>query len=140
MFTIADINSLDSQYFDIQGTSPYSVTLRSKCTGHEWHILFTQGQGWQSCRIYHRHHHYDDWHFHGAKPNLRIAVSSIRKHDDYQMGLEWFPEGAMGQVIAILQDGGSREPSSMLCCHSKLTVLELIFGGPNLWIVRSTTR
>ena len=91
MFTIADINSLDSQYFDILGTSPYSVTLRSKCTGHEWHILFTQGQGWQSCRIYHRHHHYDDWHFHGAKPNLRIAVSSIQEHDDYQMGRNGFP-------------------------------------------------
>ena len=84
MFSKADVNSLDIGYFELLGTSPYAITLRSRCTGHEWHILHTQGEGWQSCRIYHRHHHYDIWHFHGGKSTLEQAINAIVVHDAYQ--------------------------------------------------------
>lgn len=84
MFSKADINNLDRKYFEVLGSSPYAVTLRSICTGHEWHLLYTEGPGWKSCKIYHRHHHADPWHWHGSKPTLQIAIEDIKDHDRYQ--------------------------------------------------------
>lgn len=85
MFTRRDIDQLDRSYFDVLGSSPFAITLRSQCTKHEWHILFTEGQKWQSCKIYHRHSRNDGWHWHGSKPTLREAIADIQGHDNYQL-------------------------------------------------------
>lgn len=85
MFTRSEINDLDRHYFDILGTSPFAITLRSRNTGHEWHILMSEGTGWQSCRILHRHRHSDSWHKHPSEPTLNDAVAVIQRHDRYQM-------------------------------------------------------
>lgn len=85
MFSKKDINNLDREYFDILGSSPFAITLKSKNTSHEWHILYTVGLNWKSCKVYHRHHHDDAWHWHGSKPTLAASIEDIKDHDRYQL-------------------------------------------------------
>lgn len=39
--TKRDLSSIDTDYFDILDCNPFHITLRSKNTLHEWHLLYT---------------------------------------------------------------------------------------------------
>lgn len=58
MITQKDINSIDRSYFEVLGSNSYCITLRSKNTGHEWHLLYYEYIRRSSFRIYHRHSRY----------------------------------------------------------------------------------
>lgn len=85
MFTRRDIASLDKEYFDVLGSSPFVITLRSKNTGHEWHLVYAEGSGWKSYRIYHRHERRSPWHEHQGRPTLQDAIDWLMDHDRYQL-------------------------------------------------------
>ena len=85
MFTLEQINKIDKSYFRIIGSNQFSITLQSKVTGHEWHILASDFRSASSCIVEHRHHHSDSFHFHGRYPSLLITIENILNHDTYMM-------------------------------------------------------
>lgn len=85
MFTQKDINSIDSTYFDVLTSSPFAITLRSKPTAHEWHLILKNESRCQSCEVYHRHKETDSWHRQwGSKAFLKV-LDAIKEHDRFQM-------------------------------------------------------
>ena len=83
MFSREELKEIDKDYFTVTAAHSFSVTVTSKNTLHEWHILSKEGKGWKSCDVYHRHHHEDPFHFQEHKPTLKEALHSIRQHDEY---------------------------------------------------------
>lgn len=88
MFTQAELDGIDRKYFEVLKENPHAVTLRSRNTKHEWHLLDTTGTGWRSCRIFHRHHNFDPWHEHSPRPFIDIAIEGIYSHDVYWLNKE----------------------------------------------------
>lgn len=83
MITQKDINSIDRSYFEVLGSNPYCITLRSKNTSHEWHLLYYEYLHRSLFRIYHRHSRNYPFHAHGHAANLPLALGLIKKHDSY---------------------------------------------------------
>lgn len=76
---------IDSKYFDIIELSSFCVTLRSKNTGHYWHIENADGNNYRSCKIYHRHNTSDPYHLHGHAATFAGCISAIKEHDRFQL-------------------------------------------------------
>ena len=76
---------IDSNYFDIIELSSFCVTLRSKNTGHYWHIENADGNNYRSCKIYHRHNTSDSYHLHGHAATFSGCISAIKEHDRFQL-------------------------------------------------------
>ncbi len=76
---------IDPKYFDIIGRSAFCVTIRSKNTGHYWHILNQDGNNYRSCTIYHRHDNHGSYHRHGHKSTLAKCIEDIKGHDQFQL-------------------------------------------------------
>ncbi len=83
MFTLEQINTIDKSYFRIIGSNQFSITLQSKNTGHEWHLLASDFRFASSCIVEHRHHHTDSFHYHGRYPSLLITIENIQSHDTW---------------------------------------------------------
>lgn len=83
MFTLEQIKKIDKSYFRIIGSNQFSITLQSKNTGHEWHILASDLRSSSSCIVEHRHYHADSFHFHGRYPSLLITIENIQSHDTW---------------------------------------------------------
>ena len=86
MFTTSDFDSIDRTYFDILKNNEYCITLKSRNTGHFWHIILLEYSGFTSCNILHKHKPDDDYHKHGHAPNLKLAIDDIMSHDEFQLG------------------------------------------------------
>lgn len=84
MFTRRDIDGIDTGYFEILQTSPFALTLRSRCTGHEWHLIVRDNQ-WNACEIYHRHNASKPWHRQWGSKTLHNALAAIREHDTFHL-------------------------------------------------------
>jgi hypothetical protein len=84
MFSQKELH-IDSDYFEVIGASIFCVTLRSKNTGHYWHIVNADGRNYRSCNIYHRHHSEGPYHLHGHKGTLSKCIDDIKAHDVFQM-------------------------------------------------------
>lgn len=84
MFSAKELN-IDSQYFEIIGLSALCVTIRSRNTGHFWHIVNADLNNHRSCRIYHRHQDYGSYHLHGHKRTLKLCLKDIQEHDAFQL-------------------------------------------------------
>lgn len=86
MFTLKEVNSIDTDYFRIIQTGSYAVTLQSKNTKHCWHILSVQSYKKHcSCHIYHTHQEYTPFHFQTTAPQISAAIAVIKRHDKYQL-------------------------------------------------------
>ncbi len=83
--TKRDLSSIDTDYFDILDCNPFHITLRSKNTLHEWHLLYTEYNGRTSFEIRHRHSNRYPYHRHGHAPSLSAAIKDIKNHDSYQL-------------------------------------------------------
>ena len=44
MIENTDVETVDTDYFDIISARDYTIVLRSKCTGHYWHLLEQQAK------------------------------------------------------------------------------------------------
>ena len=86
MFSKRDIAEIDTEYFSVLSTNAFQVTIKSNCTGHEWHILSRQdqvhGRTIHTCIIYHRHNRRVGFHLHGQASNLAEAIQKIKNHDN----------------------------------------------------------
>lgn len=91
MFSKADINTIDLEYFEVLDQSAFQVTLRSKNTGHEWHILSQEIRLKKSdavvetCTIGHRHHASDPFHEQTHVKDLNKAQEFIKDHDRFHL-------------------------------------------------------
>lgn len=83
MFTTEEINKIPISYFHIINTSAFAVTLRSKNTGHDWHILYQESRILKHCVIYHRHKPTDSFHLQCTSPSLEEAIQVIQSHDTF---------------------------------------------------------
>ena len=89
MFSRNDIASIDRTYFSVLGSSPFTITLRSNNTQHEWHLMVQQvrveARVINSIKIYHRHDRTVGFHEHGHARTLPEAIKMIRDHDVFQL-------------------------------------------------------
>ena len=76
---------IDSNYFETIEVSSFCVTLRSKNTGHYWHIENADSDKFRSCKIYHRHNTTDPYHLHGHAGTFAGCITVIKEHDKYQL-------------------------------------------------------
>ena len=84
MFSPKELN-IDTDYFEIIGYSSFCVTLKSRNTGHYWHIQNVDGKNYRSCKVYHRHKSSGEYHLHGHVGTLRKCISDIKSHDQFQL-------------------------------------------------------
>lgn len=89
MFTIDEINKIPDYYFDIISTSAFAVTLRSKCTGHDWHILYQECRMQKHCILYHRHKPTYSFHLQCNAHTLASAIQTIQSHDSFHCQRKW---------------------------------------------------
>lgn len=89
MFSKSELASIDAEYFNILSANAFQVTLQSKNTHHEWHILNREnhlhGKVFNSCMVYHRHNRMVGFHPHGQATSLADAIRLIQEHDAYQL-------------------------------------------------------
>lgn len=88
MFTEKDFERIDTEYFHILKMGGFVITLKSRCTGHCWHIVFASGgvriPGAENyCIVYHTHTENTPYHLHARKRNLNAIIKMIKKHDVY---------------------------------------------------------
>jgi len=86
MFDARTLAALDPAYFDIYYADAYDVRLRSRNTGHFWHIHDTECSVPGTCVIiFHKHAARHPYHRHGKARSLRQAIKSIQSHDVFQL-------------------------------------------------------
>lgn len=87
MFHVKEINSIDLSYFELIQCSLLTITIRSKNSGHYWHIEHLDYGHFKSCRIYHRHNEKKSYHLQGYAPTLKEVIQTIKDHDYYQINI-----------------------------------------------------
>lgn len=85
MFTGKDLSAIDRRYFKVIQATGFSVTIKSKNTGHCWHILIHEYPHCSGCTIMHTHGSPAGWHEHGRGRNLTECIRQIKSHDRYQL-------------------------------------------------------
>lgn len=89
MFNKSELSSIDKEYFTVLSANAYQVTLQSKNTLHEWHILAREdrvhGKVIHTCIINHRHNCRGGFHAHGSASTLADAMNMIKEHDVFQL-------------------------------------------------------
>lgn len=85
MITTEELKKVEGNYFEVLQTGAFAVTLRSKNTGHYWHLIERKYPTFRHFIIYHKHNASDEYHTQGTACNLTAAVSGIKLHDEFQM-------------------------------------------------------
>lgn len=86
MITKEELREVDGSYFEVLQAGGFAVTLRSKNTGHYWHLLEREYPTFRHFAVYHKHNASDGYHAQGIAHDLAAAVSGIRLHDEFQLG------------------------------------------------------
>lgn len=86
MFTNNDIAGIDRSYFEVLSSSPFALTLRSKPTSHEWHLVMKSVNDGRSCEVYHRHKQSHSWHPQWGSKHFPEVLDAIKEHDRFQLG------------------------------------------------------
>ena len=84
MLTKEELRLIDG-YFTLLSSNACCVTIRSKCTGHEWHVIEQEYPYFRSFRILHRHNSRDAFHDHGHAGTFRKVLRAIKNHDAFQL-------------------------------------------------------
>ena len=85
MITTEELKKVEGNYFEVLQTGAFAVTLRSKNTGHYWHLIKGKYPIFRHFVIYHKHNASDAYHAQGTACDLKAAVSGIKSHDEFQM-------------------------------------------------------
>lgn len=85
MITKKELKELKGNYFDVLQAGAFAITLKSKNTGHYWHLLEREYPTFRHFAIYHKHNAADAYHAQGTARDLATAVSKIMSHDEFQM-------------------------------------------------------
>ena len=87
MFEQKSLDRIDGDYFNIIIADSQDVTIQSRNTGHYWYLHCSEYPTEEALIIFHKHRFEDGYHQHGHARNLRQAIKSIVKHDDYQLNV-----------------------------------------------------
>ena len=85
MLNADDFQTIDLSYFDIMEATPFYLALRSKSTGHYWHLLEQDLTGSQTFYVSHKHHFQDSFHPQTCKRALEDCFQYIKGHDEYHL-------------------------------------------------------
>ena len=85
MFTNQELHSISTRYFLVLEATPLYVRIQSRCTKHFWRIYAAGVSGNKKCIIQHTHTAYSSFHDHGKEDNLKESITSIMRHDRYQL-------------------------------------------------------
>ena len=85
MIESADLEAIDTEYFDIVESRDYTVLIHSKNTGHDWHLLERIANGHRSFLISHRHSVLHPYHLQKSKPSISACCEYIMDHDAYHL-------------------------------------------------------
>ena len=85
MIDLADLASIDRQYFEVIRSNDYSITLRSLNTLHEWHLLEREANGNRTFVISHRHGPSGPYHLQRSRPTVGACCDYIMDHDRYHL-------------------------------------------------------
>ena len=88
MITNPDIRGIDKCYFEVLDATSFFIDLRSRNTGHFWHLLYTEANGHITFRISHKHHAHNDFHPQASAPSVSEACAYIKRHDAYHLRRE----------------------------------------------------
>lgn len=80
-----ELKLINEDYFCVIGKNAYTVTLRSKCTGHFWHIELAEYPNYRNYKLYHKHNISNPYHRHSDRPSLQAVLNEIVGHDKFQM-------------------------------------------------------
>ena len=84
MLTMEELRLIDG-YFTLPSSNAFCVTIKSNCTGHEWHIIVQESAHFRSFEIFHRHNSRDEFHLHGHAGTFRSVLKLIKRHDTFQL-------------------------------------------------------
>ena len=85
MFTAAELQAIDRNYFTVVVADCYDVTLISNNTKHVWYIHNVELDDRSICQIYHKHKISHPYHSHSRCGSLRRAIRDIKSHDAFQL-------------------------------------------------------
>lgn len=85
MYRQEELDRLDAEYFHIIIAEPGDVTVMSKCTGHVWKMRCIETPDRRYTVIQHKHRAEDNYHVHGQRKTLGMAISSIKNHDAFEL-------------------------------------------------------
>ena len=86
MLTKDDISLIDDSFY-ILFYNAFCVTIRSKATDHEWHIIVREYNHSKSFEIWHRHSAKDAFHLHGHGKSIQKVIEKIKCHDEFQLNV-----------------------------------------------------
>ena len=89
MFEQKSLDKIDGDYFNIIIADSQDVTIQSRNTGHYWYLHCAGYPTEEALVIFHKHRFKDGYHQHGHARNLRQAIKSIVRHDDYQLNVDY---------------------------------------------------
>ena len=85
MFSRNELNSISADYFTVLELTPLYVRIQSKNTRHYWRVYASGVGGNRKCLLQHAHGPYDGFHDQCMVETLGHALSTIKKHDRYQL-------------------------------------------------------
>ena len=80
-----DIESIDTEYFDIKEKRTYSLVLQSRNTGHYWYLLERVYNDHRSFLIYHKHDIAKAYHPQKSRPSISACCEYIKEHDAFHL-------------------------------------------------------
>lgn len=85
MFKKTELLLVNSVYFILLKLNSFCITLRSKNTGHFWHITVQEYGKVRRFELYHRHKETDEYHLHGHAGSLEALLASIKQHNLFHL-------------------------------------------------------
>lgn len=85
MITKTELNSIDTQYFNILQMGCFAIYVQSKNTKHFWAIHLEEYPTFRHFKIYHKHNSRDEYHRHRDARSLSVVIEQIKSHDAFQL-------------------------------------------------------
>lgn len=88
MIEPVDLESIDTEYFDIIEVEDYLLVLRSRTAGHDWALLEREANGHRTFQISHRHGEGKPYHVQKSRPSVEACCDYIKNHDAFHLERE----------------------------------------------------
>lgn len=85
MFSLRELDSIDTKYFKIISKNQNKIEIKSKNTRHCWILIPTVNHTGKTIKIMHTHFQNRPYHDHENAATLYSATKKIKHHDLYQL-------------------------------------------------------
>ncbi len=85
MIEFSDIMAIDTDHFELVEIREFFIVLHSRSTGHDWHLLEREANGYRTFLISHRHNTTAPFHPQKSRPSIEACCEYIKSHDSYQI-------------------------------------------------------